>query len=40
MINAFPARDLSPDNRLTQQILSLYYETQLLPARQYLLDEA
>ena len=32
--------DLSPDNRLTQQILSLYYETQLLPARQYLLDEA
>lgn len=39
MINAFPARDLSPDNRLTQQILSLYYETQLLPARQYLLDE-
>lgn len=40
MINAFPARDLSPDNRLTQQILSLYYETQLLPAKQYLLDEA
>ena len=40
MINAFPAKDLSPDNRLTQQILSLYYETQLLPARQYLLDEA
>ena len=40
MIKAFPARDLSPDNRLTQQILSLYYETQLLPARQYLLDEA
>lgn len=40
MINAFPARDLSPDNRLTQQILSLYYETQFLPARQYLLDEA
>lgn len=40
MINTFPARDLSPDNRLTQQILSLYYETQLLPARQYLLDEA
>ena len=40
MINAFPARDLSPDNRLTQQILSLYYETQLLPSRQYLLDEA
>lgn len=40
MINAFPARDLSPDNRLTQQILSLYYETQLLPARQYLLEEA
>lgn len=40
MINAFPASDLSPDNRLTQQILSLYYETQLLPARQYLLDEA
>ena len=40
MINAFPARDLSPDNRLTQQSLSLYYETQLLPARQYLLDEA
>lgn len=40
MINAFPTRDLSPDNRLTQQILSLYYETQLLPARQYLLDEA
>ena len=40
MINACPAKDLSPDNRLTQQILSLYYETQLLPARQYLLDEA
>lgn len=40
MINAFPARDLSPDNRLTQQILSLYYETQFLPAKQYLLDEA
>lgn len=40
MINAFPARDLSPDNRLIQQILSLYYETQLLPAKQYLLDEA
>ena len=40
MINAFPARDLSPDNRLTQQILSLYYETQLLPAKHYLLDEA
>lgn len=40
MINAFPTRDLSPDNQLTQRILSLYYETQLLPARQYLLDEA
>lgn len=40
MINAFPTKDLSPDNQLTQQILSLYYETQLLPANQYLLDEA
>ena len=39
LINSFPTEDLSPDNQLTQQILSLYYETQLLPANQYLLDE-
>lgn len=39
LINSFPTKDLSPDNQLTQQILSLYYETQLLPANQYLLDE-
>lgn len=39
MISDFPTKDLSPDNRLTQEILSLYYETQLLPANQYLLAE-
>lgn len=39
LLNSFPTEDLSPDNQLTQQILTLYYETQLLPANQYLLEE-
>lgn len=39
LLQSFPSEDLSPDNQLTQQILTLYYETELLPANQYLLNE-
>lgn len=39
LIQSFPSDLLTKENQLTQKTLTLYYETELLPANQYLLDE-
>lgn len=39
LIQSFPSDLLTKENQLTQKTLALYYETELLPANQYLLAE-